>query len=161
MREKQQFVTDVQQNEGLIYKIARLYSNTNEDQKDLFQEIVYQLWKSYPSFNGDSKISTWMYRIALNTAITHLKKDSWKPMRIPMDKHLANRMEHADTIIEERVAALYTHIKTLNVIDRGIILLFLEDKSHKEIAEITGFSVTNIGTRIMRIKQQLKKSFKK
>ena len=110
MKEKQQFVIDIQKNEGLIYKIARLYSNTTEDQKDLFQEIVYQLWKSYPSFKGDSKISTWMYRIALNTAITHLKKDNWKPMRIAMDQQLANRMDHADTIIEERVAALYTHI---------------------------------------------------
>ena len=102
-----------------------------------------------------------MYRIALNTAITHLKKDSWQPIRMPMDTQLANRIEHSDIIIEERVAALYTHIKMLNVVDRGIILLFLEDKSHKEIAEITGFTVTNIGTRIMRIKQQLKKSFKK
>ena len=161
MHTKKEFIKDIQENEGIIYKVTRIYSNNSEDQKDLYQEIVYQLWKSYSSFKGDSKVSTWMYRVALNTAISHLKKEKRKGHQVDLEKVLRDRIEHVDTIMEERIALLYSHIKNLSIVERGIILLYLEDKNYEEIASITGFSSTNIGTRINRIKQKLKAQIKK
>tara|TARA_R110002020_G_scaffold387546_1_gene598296 strand:+ start:103514 stop:104002 length:489 start_codon:yes stop_codon:yes gene_type:complete len=161
MHTKKEFIKDIQENEGIIYKVTRIYSNNSEDQKDLYQEIVYQLWKSYNSFKGDSKVSTWMYRVALNTAISHLKKEKRKGHQVDLEKVLRDRIEHVDTIMEERIALLYAHIKNLSIVERGIILLYLEDKNYEEIASITGFSSTNIGTRLNRIKQKLKAQIKK
>ena len=161
MHTKKEFIKDIQENEGIIYKVTRIYSNNSEDQKDLYQEIVYQLWKSYSSFKGDSKVSTWMYRVALNTAISHLKKEKRKGHQVDLEKVLRDRIEHVDTIMEERITLLYAHIKNLSIVERGIILLYLEDKNYEEIASITGFSSTNIGTRINRIKQKLKAQVKK
>lgn len=161
MHTKKEFVQNIKENEGIIYKVTRIYSNNREDQKDLYQEIVYQLWKSYESFKGQSKISTWMYRIALNTSITHLKKEKRKDNQVPIDTALLNRMEQIDTLVEERITLLYAHIKKLSIIEKGIILLHLEGKNYDEIATITGFTPTNVGTRLARIKQKLKTQIKK
>lgn len=161
MHTKEDFIQQIKENEGVIYKVARLYTNTIEDQKDVYQEIVYQLWKSYPSFKADSKISTWMYRVALNTAINNLKKEKRKGTRVSMDNFLLNKIDHVDTVMEERITLLYAHIKKLSVVERGIILLHLEGKSYDEIAAITGFTATNIGTRLARIKNKLKSQIKK
>ena len=161
MHTKEDFIQQIKENEGIIYKVARLYTNTTEDQKDVYQEIVYQLWKSYPSFKADSKISTWMYRVALNTAINNLKKEKRKGIRVSMDNFLLNKIDHVDTVMEERITLLYAHIKKLSVIERGIILLYLEGKSYDEIAAITGFTATNVGTRLARIKNKLKSQIKK
>lgn len=160
MRNKNEFVAVIKENEGIIYKVSKTYCNTSEDQKDLYQEIVYQLWKSFESFKGNSKFSTWMYRIALNTSITFLKKETKreKASNYPV---LKDRIEHVDNVMEERVALLYKQIQQLNVIEKGIILPYLEGKSYEEISEITGFSTTNIGTRLNRIKLKLKKEIKK
>ena len=161
MHTKEDFIQQIKENEGIIYKVARLYTNTTEDQKDVYQEIVYQLWKSYPSFKADSKISTWMYRVALNTAISNLKKEKRKGTRVSMDNFLLNKIDQVDTVMEERITLLYAHIKKLSVIERGIILLYLEGKSYDEIAAITGFTATNVGTRLARIKNKLKSQIKK
>ncbi|MEF3079622.1 RNA polymerase sigma factor [Winogradskyella poriferorum] len=161
MHTKEDFIQQIKENEGIIYKVARLYTNTIEDQKDVYQEIVYQLWKSYPSFKADSKISTWMYRVALNTAINNLKKEKRKGIRVSMDNFLLNKIDHVDTVMEERITLLYAHIKKLSVVERGIILLYLEGKSYDEIAAITGFTATNVGTRLARIKNKLKSQIKK
>ena len=85
MHQQKQFIQDIKTNEGIIYKVARVYSKTPEDLKDLYQEIVYQMWKSYKGFKGNSKISTWMYRIALNTSISHLKKEKKRGNEISTD----------------------------------------------------------------------------
>ena len=161
MQIKEEFIQNIKENEGIIYKITRIYSNNTEDQKDLYQEIVYQLWRSYKSFKGKSKISTWMYRIALNTSITHLKKEKRKGDQISFETVLLNRMEQIDTVMEERIKLLYAHIKNLNIVEKGIILLHLEGKNYDEIASITGFTATNVGTRLGRIKQKLKSEIKK
>ncbi len=160
MHTKKEFIQDIKENEGIIYKIARIYSNNTEDQKDLYQEIVYQLWKSYSSFKENSKISTWMYRIALNTAISNLKKEKRKGSRVSIDNFPLNQMDQVDTVMEERIALLYAHIKKLSIVERGIILLHLEGKNYDEIATITGFTNTNIGTRLARIKQKIKSQIK-
>lgn len=161
MHTKKKFIQDIKENEGIIYKITRIYSNNTEDQKDLYQEIVYQLWKSYSSFKANSKISTWMYRIALNTAISNLKKEKRKGSQVSIDNLLLNQMYQVDTVMEERIILLYAHIKKLSIVERGIILLYLEGKNYDEIATITGFTNTNIGTRLARIKQKLKSQIKK
>ena len=146
----------IREHEGIIYKISRVYFDQEEDQKDLYQEIVYQLWKSYDSFDDRSKWSTWMYRVALNTAISFLKRDKSKLKKVSSEGLDNFKMEPFDPVMEERIEWLYKSIQELSVVEKGIILLYLEGKRHDEIASITGFSTTNVGTRISRIKEKLK-----
>jgi RNA polymerase sigma-70 factor (ECF subfamily) len=155
MQEEQAFIALIKQNEGIIYKITRIYTDNLESQKDLYQEIVYQLWKGFKTFRGDSKISTWMYRISLNTALLYIKKKTKRGHAIPLD-NIVLKEESYDPILEERLKILYAHIKNLGDLDRGIIFLFLESKKHEEIAIITGLTTSNVGTRIARIKEKLK-----
>lgn len=161
MQKEDEFTQVIKQHEGIIFKITTFYTNTADDQKDLYQEIVYQLWKSFDSFRNESKISTWMYRVALNTSITNLRKEKRKIDSVPIDKVVLQHIEHHDTVMEDRVARLYAQIKTLDTIEKGIILLFLEGKSYEEIAGITGFTSSNVGTRLTRIRQKLKEQLVK
>jgi RNA polymerase sigma factor (sigma-70 family) len=160
MPNENEFIRIIRENEGIIFKISAIYSDNGDDQKDLYQEIVYQLWKSIDSFRNESKISTWMYRIALNTSIAHLRKVKKNGNLVPIDKVVLNRMDQVDTVTEEQVAVLYEQIKTLNSIEKGLILLHLEGKNYDEIAAITGFTPSNVGTRLSRIKQKLKSQIK-
>lgn len=159
--QQEQFVQLIQQHEGLIYKVARLYAHTLEDRKDLYQEIVYQLWKSFDSFQGRSKLSTWMYRVALNTAIGFLNRQNRRVGQTQLPDEVFMKMDESHPELEERVQVLYQHIKQLNIVDKGLILLFLEGKSYEEMADITGFSLTNVGTRLGRIKNRLKTKIQK
>lgn len=161
MEKQNKFIKVIKQNEGIIFKVTLVYTSNKEEQKDLYQEIVYQLWKSFDSFRNESKISTWLYRIALNTSITHLKNEKRNGVSVSLDKVLSNKIDYKDTLMEDRIKILYEHIKELNTIEKGIILLFLEGKSYEEIAIITGFSTTNVGTRLARVKQKLKSQIKK
>jgi RNA polymerase sigma factor (sigma-70 family) len=161
MHSKKEFIEIIQENEGLIYKVAKVYTNSKEDEQDLYQEIVFQLWKSFSSFRNESKISTWMYRIALNTSIAHLNKEKRKGNHLPINEVLLNRTDTNDTLKEEQIEVLYARIKKLNTIEKGIILLYLEGKTYDEIAIITGFTSTNVGTRLGRIKQKIISQIKK
>jgi len=161
MSKEEAFTQIIKDHQGLIFKISALYTEQKQDQNDLYQEIVYQLWKSFDSFRAESKISTWMYRVALNTAISQLKKRKRRPNAVPMDKVVVPTTETVDVEFEERVKTLYVHIQKLNILDRGLILLLLEGKKYEDIAEITGLSITNVGTRISRIKQKLKSEMTK
>lgn len=156
MQEEQKFIALIKKNEGIIYKITSIYTDNLESQKDLYQEIVYQIWKGFKTFRGDSKVSTWMYRISLNTALLHLKKKHKRGHSIPLENVIL-KQENYDPILEERLKILYAHIKNLGDLDRGIIFLYLEGKKHEEIAQITGLTITNVGTRMSRIKDKLKK----
>jgi len=155
MDQKQEFIHIIQENEGLIYKIAKTYTDSRPDEQDLYQEIVYQLWKSFPSFRNESKFSTWMYRIGLNVSIGWLNKEKRKGPLLTIPEEAYHRAEEQTNAKEEQMEILYTYIKKLNTVDKGIILLYLEGKNHEEIAAITGFSITNIGTRLGRIRQKL------
>lgn len=155
MDSKKEFIGIIKENQGLIYKVTKVYTNSKEDAQDLYQEIVYQLWKSFGSFRNESKISTWMYRIALNTSIAHLNKEKRKGNHAPIDEVLLNKTDINDTLKEEQIEVLYAHIKKLDTIEKGIILLYLEGKTYDEIASITGFTSTNVGTRLGRIKQKI------
>lgn len=156
MGKEESFTRIIKENEGVIFKITTIYTQNGQDQKDLYQEIVYQLWKSFDSFRNESKISTWMYRIALNTAIGQLKKSKKHSNTTGIDQVVLKQTENYDTEFENRLKMVYEHIHQLNILEKGLIFLLLEGKKYEEIAEITGLSETNVGTRISRIKQKLK-----
>lgn len=155
MKEKQQvdnqFVKMIQDNEGIIYKVASFYANTEYPIGDLYQEIVLNLWKSYTSFRGDSKFSTWIYRIALNTCISFFRRRKVAVNYVDVQIEVPDHVDNNEDILE-----LYKLINRLGKIEKALVLLYLEDKSYKEIAEITGLTITNVATRISRIKQKLK-----
>jgi len=160
MDKESEFVRIIKLNEGVIFKITTFYTDNKADQQDLYQDIVYQLWKAFDSFRGEAKISTWMYRIALNTALTRLKKKKRQGHSIAIDKVVLEQAENYDEDFERRLKSLYTHIAQLNELEKGIILLLLEGKKYDEIAEITGISSSNVGTKISRIKEKMKSKLK-
>lgn len=153
--DKAYFVEMIYTHMGIIYKICNLYAD-GEDRDDLKQEIIYQLWKSYPSFRGDSKFQSWMYRVALNTAMLGLRAQKIKYTGISeQEQKLADDpFEKLDE--ENRVKQLYIQISKLKDLDKTIIFLYLEQCSYKEIAEITGISTKNVSVRLTRIREKLR-----
>ena len=146
----------VNKHRGILYKVCNLYCNDTEDKKDLFQEIVLQLWRSFRNFRHDSQPSTWMYRVALNTAISNFRKESRKPERFAIsDKELQipDMNEWADQ--SENLRSLKQAIDQLTQIEKAIILLYLEEKSYEEISDIIGITRTNVGVKLNRIKSKL------
>ncbi|GGD38990.1 RNA polymerase sigma factor [Muriicola marianensis] len=156
MPDEKEFVRIIKEHQGLIYKVSALYTEQKHDRNDLYQEIVYQLWKSFDSYREEAKISTWMYRVALNTAITHLNRKKRRVSEVSVEVLPQIAAEHSQEILEERVKLLHREIENLNILEKGIILLLLEGRTYQEISEITGLTSTNVGTRISRIKEKLK-----
>ena len=153
---EQQFIGMLNKHRGIIYKVCNLYCDDTEDRRDLFQEIVLQLWRSFPSFRNDSSPSTWMYRIGLNTAITNFRKDSKRPERIAISER---ELQIPDmTYLSEKsenINLLKQAMECLNHIEKAIMMLYLEEKSYEEISEIVGISRSNVGVKINRIKTKL------
>lgn len=151
------FLRDINDNQGIIIKVCRIYCSDQADFEDLFQEIVLQLWQSYGRFNGLSKVSTWMYRVALNTAITSLRRRKRRPdrNRLTVAEHRAPYIDHPRIDVEYH-QQLQGAIDSLNKFDRALMLLYLDEKSYKEMAEIMGITESNIGVKINRIKNKLK-----
>ncbi|MEN8788279.1 MAG: sigma-70 family RNA polymerase sigma factor [Flavobacteriaceae bacterium] len=161
MEKEKEFTDLIKEHQGIIFKITTMYCDNEPDQKDLYQDIVYQIWKSFDTFRNDSKISTWMYRVAMNTAITHVKKMKRSQASVSIDKVVLAQIDTEDKAMEEKISLLYRHIHRLNLLDKGLMLLLLEGKKYEEIAEITGLSSTNVGTRISRIKRKLQERIKR
>lgn len=159
-KRKEQFVSDFEKNIGIILKISRAYTKTNHDREDLINDIALELWKAYPNFKGDSKISTWFYRIALNVSMNYNRKK--KPVLLFFPE--ANQTKVSDWLDNnednEKIDLLYECIDDLNDFNKAIIILYLDGNSYDEISMITGISKTNVGTRISRIKEQIKKIVK-
>jgi len=154
---QKKYLEMINQNQALIYKVASIYTDSKQDKQDLMQDIYFQLWKSFDSFEERSKISTWLYRISLNTSIQYLKKKKRKLKQVDLkEEHIDIGIQSQDAKADD-LQRMFLSIQKLNELDKGIILLYLEEKSHKEIAEIVGLSETNIGTRIQRIKIKLSK----
>ena len=156
MDKKERFIAAIKENEGFIYKIAAVYTNNKDDKNDLVQEIIYQLWKSFDSFNQQSSLHTWMYRVALNVAILQLKVSKKSIPTIPIDEQITNYQEKDDSENEARWKIFREQIETLNLLDKGIVLLYLDNKSYEEIAAIVGITKTNVATKLSRIKGKLK-----
>ncbi|WP_340202094.1 RNA polymerase sigma factor [Ascidiimonas sp. W6] len=161
MRTKDEFVKLIKEHEGVIFKITTVYTDNRVDQQDLYQDIVYQLWKYFDSFRNESKFSTWMYRVALNTAITRIKKEKRRGKNVEIDQINSIETAAPNPLLEERLKLMYAQIRKLNDLDKGLVLLLLEGKSYQEIAEISGISASNVGTRLSRIKQKLKSNISK
>jgi RNA polymerase sigma-70 factor (ECF subfamily) len=155
--EKDHFLDILEKNIGIILKIARAYSKTFQDKEDLINDITLELWKSFRRFKGDSKISTWIYRVALNTSMNSRRKRE-KDKLLFLDD--LKQVESLSWILEPQDSShteiLYQCIDELNQLNKAIILLYLDGNSHDEISDITGISKTNVGTRISRIKEEIK-----
>jgi RNA polymerase sigma factor (sigma-70 family) len=152
-----EYLEILQTNQKILFKICNFYTNTSEEKKDLFSEMVYQLWRSFPDFNNKSKVSTWIYRLSLNTALNYRreKKKHSKLSFIPDYKSVTHIPIHMPEM-EDGLAIIKESVEVLSEIDKTIVILFLEGCSYKEIAEITGTTETNIGTKLGRIKSKLK-----
>jgi RNA polymerase sigma-70 factor (ECF subfamily) len=134
-----------------------MYCDTADDRRDLFQEVVLQLWRGYPSFKEQSKITTWMYRVALNTAITGLRKRKRRPNHLDLETAEHVPMPQGNVDAPEEVQFLYKAITQLSEVERAITMLYLEEHSYDEIAEIIGITANNVGVKINRIKVKLRK----
>ena len=151
---ERKFVELVDKHQNLIHKVCRMYVDHKSDHNDLFQEVVLQLWKAYPSFKGRAKITTWMYRVALYTAMSDFKKRRktrlLRTYELPSD---ATRNE-AESAYE--LEHLHAAIHQLNAAERGMLTLYLDERSYQEISEIIGITETNVGVRLNRIKKKLR-----
>ena len=152
-----QFVSNLEKHQNIVHKICRMYTNDKESHNDLFQEITIQLWKAYPKFRGDSKFSTWMYRVALNTAITLYRKSKREIRTQDFDdvSFKIKAQEYNDET-EQQLKLMYKAVKQLNDIDKALVFLYLEDQSYREISETLGISEVNARVKMNRIKTALK-----
>jgi len=157
---EENFLKILKGNQGIVLKIVNSYCKDIEDRNDLIQEITIQLWTSWKSYNDDYKISTWMYRIALNVAISFYRKTSRKENLIdPLNEESISISSNENIDSSENIKQLYHFISKFNALNKALILLYLDQYSYEEIASVLGISKTNVSTKISRIKKHLKKEF--
>jgi len=152
-----EFVQLIRDNNGLILKVCNLYAATVQDRQDLYQEIVVQLWRSLPKFRNESKLTTWMYRVALNTAISDYRKQQRTIATTDLNlfsKEIAEQAEYNDK--EEKLKSLYNAIGHLPEIEKAIVMLYLDDKSYEEMEDILGINQNNLRVKMNRIKEKLR-----
>jgi len=151
---KAAFLDHTMPHQGIIYKVVNIYADNKEDKEDLLQEIWLQLWLSFPRFQSQSKVSTWMYRVALNTALTYSRNSAVR------NKHLRNAAAQPaadeENVLHEQERLLWEHIRSLPKAEKALILLYIEGISYREIAEITGDTENNVGVKLTRIRQKLR-----
>jgi len=151
------FVEQLEKHQNIVHKVCRLYTNDQQAHNDLFQEIAIQLWKAYPKFRGDSKFSTWMYRVALNTAITLYRRSKRRVQTQEFDNfQFKIKSEEYDDTEEQQLKLLYEAIHQLNDIEKALVFLYLEDKNYSEISETLGISEVNARVKMNRVKKKLK-----
>jgi RNA polymerase sigma-70 factor (ECF subfamily) len=150
---EQEFITFVNENRSIIYKICFLYSNKFQSHDDLYQEVVINLWNAWPKFRGDCKVQTWVYRIALNTCVSFLRRSKLRPDSIPLTRSIEAIADEGDIA---KINELYRLIGNLGKLEKAIVLLYIEERSHDEIAGIIGISRSNVAVKLFRIKEKLK-----
>ncbi|KUJ59184.1 RNA polymerase subunit sigma-70 [Flavobacteriaceae bacterium CRH] len=161
MKEKEQeFLNRIESHKGILYKVSKMYMDNPDDQQDLFQEIVCQLWKSYDTFRNESQFSTWMYRVAVNTAIVFLKKEKRKVDKYEIVSENIKEEDGDSHIKESQIDHFYKAVQKLEKIDKAIIFYQLEGFSHKEIGENLGISEGNARVKLNRAKEKLKEIIK-
>ena len=156
LQKHERFISLLETNLGIILKISKAYTNTVQDREDLVSDIAYEMWKAFPNFKGRSKVSTWIYRIAFNTAMNYQRKTRKKRDFLQNALELHDREPSNEAEINPQIEILNDCISELDEFSKAIILLYLDGYKHDEIAEITGISKSNVGTRISRIKEQLR-----
>ncbi|MCX6208119.1 MAG: RNA polymerase sigma factor [Bacteroidetes bacterium] len=159
MHQQQEFTSLITKHQKIIYKVCNLYVEDKTDRQDLFQEICLQAWKSYHLFRGDAQFSTWLYRIALNTAITFFKKEKKQVQAIYNE--VLPELRNVEDEREEQFKAMYTAIGNLNKIDKALVMLYLEDYSYIEISETLGITPNNVAVKMNRLKLKLKEEAEK
>lgn len=151
------FIEQLEQHQNIVHKVCRLYTNNQDAHNDLFQEITIQLWKAFPKFRGDSKFSTWMYRVGLNTAITLYRKSKRSINTSEIDLvQFKIKSEDYDDTEEQQLKLLYQAVHQLNDIEKALVFLYLEEKDYREISETLGISEVNARVKMNRIKTKLK-----
>lgn len=154
---EKKFIADLEKNQSIIHKVCRSYTNGEAAHKDLFQEITIQLWKAYPKFRGEAKFSTWMYRVSFNTAISLYRKSKRKVETTQIYDNLKElEYQGYDDTHDKQLELLYKAIQSLNDIEKALALLYLEDKSYKEISKMLGISEVNARVKMNRTKTKLK-----
>ena len=152
-----EFIQLIHQHKGLIQKICNLYCQTLHDRQDLFQEIIIQLWKSLPKFRNESKASTWMYRVALNTAISDLRKKQIRIRASTTDYNVSDIAEVNETSDQaEKLELLYSALRQLSDIEKALVMLYLDNKSYEEMEDILGINQNNLRVKMNRIKEKLR-----
>ena len=151
-----EFVDLIYEHQLILRRLSSVYAAMPADREDLYQEMVMQAWRSYASYEGRSKFSTWLYRVALNTALLRRRKDSARREYVSDSDEPSDVAVHRDSAAEEDVELLYSCIHELPKVDRAIILLHLETHTYDEIADITGLSRSNVSVRLVRIKEKLR-----
>lgn len=157
-RQQEKFLDDVRPHVGMLRRVAAVYADSVEDRRDLLQEVLLQLWRSYPGYRGDAKFSTWMHRVALNTALLGWRRRSRRPEgHLSAGEHVLDNLPGVEPD-DEAVRALYAAIRLLPGVDRAIVALWLEGHSYREIAAITGLRPSNVSVRLVRLKEKLRAS---
>lgn len=157
---KEEFLEILSNYQGILHKVSFIYFKNKTDRDDNFQEIAYQLWKSFPSLKNRNSIGSWIYAVSINTSISRLKKKT----RVDYCDNLPDYTDTVDTIeelsVNENLKLLIEAIHNLNPVDKSLMLLYLEEKNYDEIAEISGITKSNVGVRINRAKETLKQNLK-
>ncbi len=160
-RDQREFEARLGEHRGIVWKIANTYCPPGEERDDLVQEICLQLWRSYPRYDTGRRFSTWMYRVALNTAISYVRTARARQRHVvPLDEPGAETTADPRAAPDEpddRIAQLYRFLHRVAELDRALVLLYLEDRSYREIAEVLGLSETNVGTKLSRLKQSMRR----
>ena len=156
----QQFQKLIEQHQGILFKVARTYCQQEEDRQDLIQEIRIQIWRSLDKYKDKYQVSTWLYRISINVAISFYRKNAKRHENtIPLNEQISEIKENDNSVKDEQIKELMSFIYKLNDLDKALMLLYLENKNHTEIADILGISKSNVGTKIGRIKEKMKIQF--
>lgn len=158
--DSREFETWLDEHRGIVFKIANSYCPVGEERDDLVQEICLQLWRSFPGYDSERRFSTWMYRVALNTAISFARTTRARERRVvPLEESGAGATAEATPLRErdERITQLYRFLHGLTELERALIVLYLEERSYREIAEVLGISETNVGTKLGRLKQRMRR----
>ena len=160
--QEQDFLRLMKENQGIVYKICHMYAKTDVAKQDLFQEITIQLWRAFPTFRGGARFSTWMYRVALNTAITSFRKSKKQRSEVKLTPQITGNLQYEDydDETEQRLKLLYKAIETLNPIEKALVFLYLEDRPYKDIAQTLGIAEVNARVKMNRVKEKLRKLLK-
>ena len=149
------FLAVLNDHRGAIYRVCRAYANSPDEREDLVQEVVYQLWRAFPSYRREAAPITWVYRIALNTAITRLRRLGRRPVQVSLEAASQVASPPHPGLADARVELLYAAIRRLDAVDRALVMCYLDGLSYKEVADVLGLSESNVGVRLNRTKARL------